>query len=86
MGELDVREEDSKNSFSNMNAMWRLTPTVIHNIGKFAIGLEYEVTGIQYGDYVTVSGQKCVGIDGLAKDNLHWIINNRVQALFKFTF
>ena len=76
----------SKNSFSNMNAMWRLTPTVIHNIGKFAIGLEYEVTGIQYGDYVTVSGQKCVGIDGLAKDNLHWITNNRVQALFKFTF
>ena len=76
----------SKNSFSNMNMMWRLTPTVIHNIGKFAIGLEYEVTSIQYGDYKTFAGQKYIGKNGLAQDNLHWITNNRVQALVKFTF
>lgn len=76
----------SKNSFSNMNQMWRLTPTVIHNIGKFAIGLEYEVTSVQYGDYKTIDGVKCIGSKGLAEDNLHWITNNRVQALLKFTF
>ena len=69
-----------------MNMMWRLTPTVIHNIGKFAIGLEYEVTSIQYGDYKTFAGQKYIGKNGLAQDNLHWITNNRVQALVKFTF
>ncbi|HBH07859.1 MAG TPA: hypothetical protein DDX40_00395 [Rikenellaceae bacterium] len=76
----------SKNSFSNMNQMYRLTPTVIHNIGKFAIGLEYELTSVQYGDYKTVEGVKYIGVNGLAEDNLHWITNHRVQALVKFTF
>ena len=76
----------SKNSFSNMNQMWRLTPTVIHNIGKFAIGLEYEVTSVQYGEYKTIDGAKYIGANGLAEDNLHWITNNRIQALVKFTF
>ena len=76
----------SKNSFSNMNAMWRVTPTVIHNIGKFSVGLEYELTSIQYGDYKTVGGVKCLGNWGLAEDNLHWITNHRVQALFKYSF
>ncbi|MDO4844933.1 MAG: hypothetical protein Q4A02_09765, partial [Bacteroidales bacterium] len=76
----------SKNSFSNMNQMWRLTPTVIRNIGKFAIGLEYELTSVQYGEYKTIDGVKCIGANGLAEDNLHWITNNRVQALVKFTF
>lgn len=76
----------SKNSFSNMNRMWRLTPTVIRNIGKFAIGLEYEITSVQYGDYKIVGGVKCIGRNGLAEDNLHWVTNNRLQALVKFTF
>ncbi len=84
----------SKNSFSNMNQMYRLTPTVVHNIGKFAIGLEYELTSVQYGDYKTVEKTvdgkpvevKCIGANGLAEDNLHWITNHRVQALVKFTF
>ena len=76
----------SKNSFSNMNAMWRLTPTIIHNIGKFSLGLEYEITSVQYGDYKTIAGVKCIGEHGLAKDNLHWITNNRIQGLVKFTF
>ena len=79
----------SKNSFSNMNRMWRLTPTVIHNIGKFAIGLEYEVTSVLYGDYKYYSATKTVkyiGANGLAKENLHWVTNNRLQALVKFTF
>ncbi|MBR4755911.1 MAG: hypothetical protein IK076_03120 [Bacteroidales bacterium] len=76
----------SKNSFSNMNMMWRLTPTIIHNIGKFALGLEYEVTSIQYGDYKTIGGAKFIGKNGLAQDNLHWVTNNRLQALVKFTF
>ena len=76
----------SKNSFSNMNQMYRLTPTVIHNIGKFAIGLEYELTSVQYGDYKTVGDVKFIGANGLAEDNLHWITNHRIQALVKFTF
>ena len=76
----------SKNSFSNMNAMWRVTPTIIQNIGKFSIGLEYELTSVQYGDYKTINGVKYLGNWGLAEDNLHWITNHRVQALMKFSF
>ena len=59
---------------------------MIHNIGKFAIGLEYEITSVQYGEYKTVGGVKFIGANGLAEDNLHWITNNRIQALVKFTF
>lgn len=76
----------SKNSYSNMNSMWRLTPTLIRNIGKFALGIEYEITSVQYGDYKTIDGVKCLEKNGLATDNLHWVTNNRVQALMKFTF
>lgn len=93
-----VRSADlyfSKNSFSNMNQMWRLTPTVIRNIGKFAVGLEYEITSVQYGAYKkytemvdgTSTTHNCVNAsNGLAGDNLHWVANNRIQALVKFTF
>ncbi len=68
----------SKNSYSNMNQMWRVTPTIIWNIGKLALGLEYEVTSVQYGENL--------GVNGLAEDNLHWVTNHRVQGLIKFTF
>ena len=71
----------SKNSYSNMNAMWRLTPTIIYNLGKLAFGLEYDITSVQYGDWAT-SGDNY----GLATENLRWVTNHRVQAMIKFTF
>ncbi len=74
----------SKNSFSNMNRMWRLTPAVIRNFGKLSLGLEYEITSVQYGSYKTVDGVKMIGSYGLAQDNLHWVTNHRLQALVKF--
>ena len=70
----------SKNSFANMNQMWRLTPTVIYNFGKLALGLEYEVTSVEYGSWGTNFAE------GLATENLHWITNHRVQAMLKFSF
>ena len=72
----------SGNSFDNMNQMYRVTPTVIYNLGKVAFGLEYERTGVQYGD-------KSQGMNldaGLYDKGLHWVSNNRVQALIKYTF
>jgi len=72
----------SKNSFSNMNGMWRTTPTVIYNFGKLQLGLEYEVTSVQYGD-----SSKGINLaTGLYDQGLHWITNNRVQTLVKFNF
>ena len=72
----------SGNSFDNMNQMARVTPTFIYNLGKVALGLEYEMTTVQYGD-------KTLGLNmakGLYDQGLHWVTNHRVQGLVKYTF
>jgi len=63
---------------NNMNRMWRLSPTLLYTVGKFQIGCEYEITSVQYG--------KDLGADGLAKSDLHWVTNHRVQLMTKFNF
>jgi hypothetical protein len=68
----------SKNSFSNMNQMYRINPEVLFNAGKFTLGLEYQWTAVQYGDNINKFG--------LAKDNLRWIGSSRIQSMIKFTF
>ena len=72
----------SGNSFDNMNQMARVTPTFIYNLGKVALGLEYEMTTVQYGDKAQGINLAC----GLYDKGLHWVTNNRVQGLVKFTF
>lgn len=70
----------SKNSYSNLNQMYRITPTVVYNFGKLSVGLEYELTSVEYGSW---------GADfkrALATEDLHWITNHRVQLIAKFTF
>jgi hypothetical protein len=72
----------SKNSFNNMNQMFRLTPTVIRNFGKVTAALEYELTSVQYGD-------KQYGINkanALYDQGLHWVTNHRVQFMLKYAF
>lgn len=69
----------SKNGFQNMTQMYRITPTVYYNLGKFVLGLEYEMTSVEYGD-------KKYNAYGLATEGLHWITNHRVQLMFKFNF
>jgi len=70
----------SKNSFSNMNQMYRISPELIYNLGKVAFGLEYEMTSVQYGSFGLAD------IYGLAKENLHWVTNHRLQLMVKYTF
>ena len=72
----------SKNSAANMNTMYRLTPTVIRNMGKVQLALEYELTAVEYGD-----NSKGINLDkGLFDQGLHWVKNNRVQAMLKYNF
>ena len=67
---------------SNMNQMWRLSPTLLWTIGKFQIGCEYEITSVQYGD-----AQKGINAaNGLADQGLHWVTNHRVQLMTKYNF
>ncbi len=75
-----------KNGSSNINQMYRITPSILYNIGKFSLGLEYAITSTQYGDYAEKAGVKALNLYGLAVDNKHWVTNHRVQMLFKFTF
>ena len=41
--------KDGQN-FKRMAQAFRLVPTIAYNIGKFTLGLEYEVTAAQFGD------------------------------------
>ena len=70
------------NGFSNINQMYRINPQLIYNIGKLNLGLEYQWTAVQYGEY----DNNCLDTKGLATKNLHWIGNNRVNVMVKFNF
>ena len=83
------------NGFSNINQMYRINPQLLYNLGKFTLGLEYQWTAVQYGDYrkgeYTINGKQVELTSGLnalalATENLHWVGNNRVNMMVKFTF
>ena len=87
------------NGSSNINQMYRINPQVLYNFSKFTIGLEYQWTAVQYGDYISVKRDsvnehdnpvvvtdKYVNSNGLAKEGLHWVGNHRVNMMVKFTF
>ena len=70
------------NGFSNLNQVYRINPQVIYNIGKLNLGLEYQWTAVQYGDY---DGGK-LNEYGLAVKNLEWVGNNRINVMVKYNF
>lgn len=63
---------------NTMREMWRLTPTLLYTVGKFQVGLEYEITSVQYG--------KGLDTHGLAQNDLHWVTNHRLQLMTKYNF
>ena len=70
------------NGSSNINQIYRINPQLIYNIGKMNIGLEYQWTAVQYGDY----DNGCLNNRGLATKNLHWVGNNRINMMVKYNF
>ena len=70
------------NGFSNINQMYRINPQLIYNIGKMNVGLEYQWTNVEYGEYYEGKLSKY----GLADNNLHWVGNNRVNVMVKYNF
>lgn len=79
-GQLDLYF--SKNSFDNMNRMWRLSPTLLWTVGKFQLGCEYEITSVQYGDKSLARN----AANALYDQGLHWVTNHRVQLMTKYNF
>ena len=74
----------SGNGFHNLNQIIRVTPTVVYNLGKLSFGLEYDITSAQYGKYA-VDGH-VNSSNGLVDGDLHWVTNNRLLGMVKFTF
>ncbi len=70
------------NGFPNINQMYRINPQVIYNIGKLNVGLEYQWTSVQYGEY----DNNMLNKYALADKNLHWVGNHRVNMMVKFNF
>lgn len=66
-------------SFTHLNSVWRVAPSVSYNLKHFNLGLEYEWTACTYGD------QAANGSVAL-NDNLHMVANHRVCALVKYNF
>ena len=66
-----------KNSANSVAQMYRIQPEVLYNLGKLQFGLEYMLTSVQYGK---------ANANKLAVDDLHWVANNRVQLMVKYTF
>lgn len=76
----------SKNSFKNLNRLYRIAPSIVCNFGKLAIGLDYELSGAQFGQEKDADGNSLYNARGLATEGLHWVCNHRVQCMVKYTF
>ena len=66
-----------KNYASTVAEMFRVQPEILYNLGKVQFGLEYMATAVEYGKSNSYK---------LVTDDLHWVVNNRVQAMVKYTF
>ena len=64
----------------NIAQMGRIQPEVTYNIGKFTLGLEYMLTAAQWGDAAKLSSR------AIPTENLHWVVDHRIQGMIKFTF
>jgi len=78
-GKIDKTELFYTRSFK-MRQMWRLSPTLLYTVGKFQLGLEYEITSVRYGEGAINPAT------GLADQGMHWVTNHRVQLMTKYNF
>ena len=74
--------------FTKMSQAIRIVPTIVWNIGKFTLGLEYEMTAAEYGSDVDGKGRVLASgteVNGTVASR-HWVANHRVQFMTKFNF
>lgn len=69
-----------KKGVANINSIYRVAPSISFNTKIFNIGLEYELTGVSYGQPDANDGT--VPND----DNLHQVLGHRVCLLVKYNF
>ena len=64
-----------------LHTLYRIQPEVVYNLGKIQFGLEYMFTSAEYAK--KVDAKMCPASDGA---ELHWVDNNRIQMMLKYTF
>ncbi|MBP5333667.1 MAG: hypothetical protein J6W94_05935 [Bacteroidales bacterium] len=67
---------------TNIQQAFRLTPTVLWNMGKLQIGLEYDYTMAEFGNSDATRNARGLYEAG----NTHWIGNHRLLWMTKFNF
>lgn len=67
----------AKNSADQVAYMYRIQPELVYNLGKVQFGAEYMMTSVEYG---TPDNFK------KAVENLHEVVNHRIQFIVKYTF
>ena len=67
----------SGNGYVNIKNMFRVTPTILYNLGRMQFGLEYDFTDVHYGENKDAK-------TGLPTSNLHWVGNHRILLMAKF--
>lgn len=76
-------------NFKKMSQAVRIAPAVVWNIGKFTLGLEYEMTAAEYGSHVDTKGHVVAAGTDMGAGVLasrHWVANHRVQFMTRFNF
>ena len=63
-----------KNSADVIDYMFRIQPEIVYNLGKLQFGLEYMLTGVNYGK---------TSARMVAATDLHLVMNHRVQIMVK---
>lgn len=68
-----------KKGVKNINSIFRCAPSVSYNTKAFNIGLEYDMTGVAYGQLDLTDGT-------IAPDNRRLVLGHRVCLLVKYNF
>lgn len=65
--------------FTHLHNIWRIAPSLSYNVKAFNIGLEYEITGVGYGNLAE---------NGSILDDAgrHTVVDHRVCALVRYNF
>lgn len=75
-----IAELYMKKGVKNINSIYRLAPSISYNTKAFNIGLEYELTGVTYGDLDPQDGTVP------DNDNLRQVLGHRLCAMVKYNF
>ncbi len=66
--------------YKNINQMMRFTPTIAYNFSGLTVAVEFNNTMVEYGNVSQLSSR------AIPQTDLHYIMNNRVVGMVKFSF